>query len=399
MKLDKASESNSILPYGRQTITESDIQAVVETLRSDFLTQGPKIHEFEEKFAKYVGAKYASAVANGTAALHLAVLALGIKPGQKVITTPITFAASANCILYAGGIPDFVDIDPNTALIDLDLVESKLSSSRNGEYAGIIPVDFAGCPVDLEKVRSIADKFNLWILEDACHAPGGYFTDSKSSQVKCGSALYSDAAIFSFHPVKHIATGEGGMVTTNNSNLNQRIQLLRTHGITKNPKEFINPLESDRVNYPGYYYEMQELGFNYRISDITASLGVSQLARAEQGLARRREIARMYDEAFANSSFVRPIHNASKTPGHAYHLYVVRVHNRDKIHNMLRDKNIFTQVHYIPVHLQPYYQKLGWRGGVFPHAEKYYKEALSLPLYPAMSNQDVGRVVEEMNYL
>src|SRR6185437_14806737 len=268
------------IPYGRQNITEEDIQAVAEVLRSDFLTQGPKIDEFEKKFAEYIGCKYAVAVANGTAALHLCTLALDVNASQKVITTPITFAASANCVRYCGGEVAFADIDPKSYLIDLNKVESLLKKNPNS-YKGIVPVDFMGLAVNLEELKQLTDKYGLWIIEDACHAPGGYFVDSKGTKQNCGNSNFADLAIFSFHPVKHIATGEGGMVTTNDKKLYEKLLLLRTHGITKNPALM-------HKNDGGWYYEMQELGYNYRLSDMQAALGISQLSRADEGLARRK---------------------------------------------------------------------------------------------------------------
>jgi len=264
------------IPYGRQHITEEDIQAVAEVLRSDFLTQGPNIEEFEKKFADYVGAKYAVALANGTAALHLCTMALGVQEGDKVITTPITFAASANCVRYCGGEVVFSDIDPKSYLLDLNKLEDIIKKSPR-EYKGIIPVDFAGAAVNLEALKVIADKYNLWIIEDACHAPGGYFKDSKGKIQNCGNSAFADLAIFSFHPVKHIATGEGGMITTNRKDLYEKLLLLRTHGITKNP-DLMSKVDG------GWYYEMLELGYNYRLSDMQAALGISQLKRADEGL-------------------------------------------------------------------------------------------------------------------
>ena len=271
----------NIIPYGRQNITQLDIDAVTAALKSDFLTQGPKVIEFEEKFAEYVGARYAVAVANGTAALHLCTLALGVNEKSKVITTPITFAASANCVRYCNGEVVFADIDPNTVLIDLGKVKKLLESSPKGTYQGIIPVDFAGYPLNLEAFRKLADEHGLWIIEDACHAPGGYFTDSKGVDQMCGNGTYADLAIFSFHPVKHIACGEGGMITTNNKDLYDKLLLLRTHGITRDPARM-------KENHGGWYYEMVDLGYNYRLSDIQSALGISQLQQAPGGLVRRK---------------------------------------------------------------------------------------------------------------
>jgi dTDP-4-amino-4,6-dideoxygalactose transaminase len=273
------------ISYGKQFISNEDINEVIKSLTSDFLTQGPKVTEFESKFAEYIGSKFAVAVSNGTAALHLCAMALNVKEGVNVITTPITFAASANCVRYCGGNVFFCDINPETFLIDTEKLKQLIASKPKGFFSGIIPVDFAGLAINLEEIKSIADENELWIIEDACHAPGGYFMDSKGVTQLCGNSQFADLAIFSFHPVKHIATGEGGMITTNDKELFEKLVLLRTHGITKNE----NLLSK---NDGGWYYEMQELGFNYRIPDILCALGISQLKRANEGLIRRREIAR-----------------------------------------------------------------------------------------------------------
>lgn len=373
------------IPYGRQHITKADIAAVVETLQCDFLTQGPKISAFEEAFASYVGAKYAVAVSNGTAALHLSALALGVGPGSRVITSPLTFAASANCVLYCGGVVEFCDIDPQTLLLDIDQVRKKLASVPKGTYAGIIPVDFAGAAVDMEAFRELADEYRLFLLEDSCHAPGGYFTDAKGKKQNCGNGAFADAAIFSFHPVKHIACGEGGMITTSRLDVYQKLLRLRTHGITKDPDLL-------HQQHGGWYYEMQELGFNYRLSDISAALGLSQLQRAARGLARRRAIAAQYQEAFKDLSAVTFMNKPEE--GHAYHLAVVQAENRKGLYDYLRAHKIFAQVHYIPVHLQPYYQSLGHREGDYPVVEKYYTQGLSLPIYPTLSDQEVAFVIQ-----
>ena len=374
------------ISYGRQHITDEDIRAVTETLQSDFLTQGPKVAEFETTFAAYVGAKYAVAVANGTAALHLSVMALGVNENSKVITTPITFAASANCIRYCGGQVVFSDIDTKTALIDIPTIEKLLQSSPTGTYQGIIPVDFAGYPVNMEALRKLADKYGLWILEDACHAPGGFFIDSTGEKQLCGNGKFADLTVFSFHPVKHITTGEGGMITTNNEALYQKLMMLRTHGITKNP-------EWMSKNDGGWYYEMQMLGYNYRLPDINAALGVSQLKRAGEGVQRRREIAKRYDEAFAGKiEFLQTAENV----GHAYHLYIIKIPNRKQVYEALREKGIFTQVHYIPVHTLPHYQALGYKIGSMPNAEAYYEQCLSIPMYPTLTMEEQNFVIEKV---
>ncbi|MDR8393498.1 UDP-4-amino-4,6-dideoxy-N-acetyl-beta-L-altrosamine transaminase [Aliifodinibius sp. S!AR15-10] len=379
------------IPYGTQHITEEDIEAVTETLKADYLTQGPKVTDFEEAFADYIGSDYAVAVSNGTAALHLGVLALGVEPGQKVITTPITFSASANCVRYAGGEVDFVDIDPETFLIDLDLVERKLRDSELGEYAGIIPVDFTGLAVDIERLRSIADQYGLWILEDACHAPGGSFENSEGEAVNCGDCRYAEAAIFSFHPVKHIAAGEGGMITTNSEELKKQLDILRTHGITKEPERL-------QENHGGWYYEMQQLGYNYRLTDIQSSLGLSQLKRADEGLLRRRRIAKKYDLAFSDLDTIttQKVSENERDNHHGFHLYVIQVDNRKEVYDYLRKHQIYSQIHYIPVHLLPYYRQFGWNKGDFPKAEQYYERCISLPMYPTLTDEQQEFVIEKV---
>ncbi len=374
----------NIIPYGRQHITDQDIQAVTEALTSDFLTQGPRILEFEEKFAKYVQAKYAVAVANGTAALHLSALALEVNEHSRVITTPITFAASANCVRYCGGDVTFTDIDPQTILLDIEKVRSLLERSPRGTYQGIIPVDFAGYPVNLEKLRKLADEHGLWIIEDACHAPGGYFTDSKGQKQLCGNGAYAELAIFSFHPVKHIACGEGGMITTNSKALYEKLLLLRTHGITKDPVRM-------KENHGGWYYEMTELGYNYRLTDMQSALGISQLTRADEGLKRRKAIAKKYDRAFEGSK-VKTIVPTDDT-GHAYHLYVIQVENRKALYDALRTKGIYAQVHYAPVYRMPYYQNSGHASDHFPAADHYYDRCLSLPMYPTLTDEEQDYVI------
>jgi len=375
------------IPYGRQHISQDDINAVIETLTSDFLTQGPKIIEFEQKFAAYVGAKYAVAVSNGTAALHLSTLVLEVNPKSNVICTPITFAASSNCIRYCGGTVTFSDVDPDTILLDIRKVESLLEKSPQGTFDGIVVVDFAGYPVDIEAFRRLADKYNLWLIEDACHAPGGYFTDSHGIQQRCGNGAYADIAVFSFHPVKHIACGEGGMITTNDKETYEKLLLLRTHGITKNPDLLTE-------NHGGWYYEMTDLGYNYRLTDMQCALGISQLARADKGLEKRQAIAKKYDNAFhdTNIKTITPPGNIC----HAYHLYVVQVGNRKALYDALKAKGIFAQVHYAPIHTMPYYQKLGYKKGSMPVAEAYYERCLSLPMYPTLTEKQQNFVIESV---
>lgn len=375
------------IPYGRQNITDDDIQAVVNVLKSDFLTQGPHIKEFEEAFAQYIGCKYAVAVSNGTAALHLCAMALDVKEGDKVITTPITFAASANCVKYCGGEVVFADIDPSTYLLDINKVRALLEASPKGTYKGIIPVDFAGRANDLEAFRKLADEFDLWIIEDSCHSPGGYFVDSNGKNQNCGNGNFAELAIFSFHPVKHIAAGEGGMITTNDEILYKKLLNIRTHGIQQDI--------SKRVYDHGvWYYEMQELGYNYRLTDFQAALGLSQLKRADLGLKRRKEIAATYQSAFSKDSFIKG--QTGVIDGHAYHLYIIEIEDRKGLINYLREQNIFAQVHYIPVHLMPYYRQFGWKDGDMPHAENYYANCLSLPMYPTLSNEQQEFVINKI---
>ncbi|MGZ5246732.1 MAG: UDP-4-amino-4,6-dideoxy-N-acetyl-beta-L-altrosamine transaminase [Flavitalea sp.] len=388
------------IPYGRQHITDDDIQAVNEVLRGEYLTQGPAIKKFEDEFAAYVNSKYAVAVSNGTAALHLCALALDVQPGQKVLTTPITFAASANCIRYCGGEVEFVDIDPATYLIDLNNIEEKLKSAAPGTYAGVVAVDFAGRPVDLKRLRSIADEHGLWIIEDACHAPGGY-SPEQSQKVYCGSGKYAELAIFSFHPVKHIASGEGGMITTNDETLYNKLMMLRTHGITRDVSRFANEISwaagnatTTPENFPGWYMEMQTLGYNYRLTDFQAALGSSQLKRADAGLERRIAIAKTYENEFKGAFFIKG--QSGYVDGHAYHLYVIEVDDRLGLYNFLRERKIFAQVHYIPTHLMPYYRDFGWKEGDMPLAETYYSRCLSLPMYPTLTEEEQQYVIDSI---
>lgn len=382
------------IPYGRQNITDRDIEEVVAALKGDFLTQGPKIKQFEDEFKAYSNADYAVAVSNGTAALHLAVMALDLKLGDKVITTPITFAASANCIQYVGAEVVFADIDPDTYLIDLNHVEELLKNDKSKSIKGVIPVDFAGLMVDLERLKSICSKYKCWIIEDACHAPGAYFIDSKGKKNLAGSGEYSDISVFSFHPVKHIACGEGGMITTNNHELYKKLSLYRTHGITR--ENFQKQIPNSELQ-GAWYYEMQELGYNYRITDFQCALGSSQLVRADEGLLKRNEIAQKYRNAFEGKL---KFQKYSDKFYNALHLFVIEVEDRLGLYNFLRENNIYSQVHYIPVHLMPYYQNLGWKAGDLPLAEAYYTRCLSLPMYPTLLDSEQDFVIEKvLNYI
>ncbi len=387
--------------YGKQDINIDDINSVIKVLKSDYLTQGPIIPEFEKDFAKYVGAKYAVAVSNGTAALHLCALSLGLKTDENVITSPITFVASANCIKYCGGNVTFCDIDKKSYLMDLNELEKILRNKNKNFYKGIVIVNFSGLVNDLEKLRNIADNYGLWIIEDACHSPGGYFIDSSGKKQNSGNGNFADLSIFSFHPVKHIATGEGGMITTNNKKLYKKLKLLRSHGITKNDNDFINKTDESlgsnlKINsYPKWYMEMQTLGYNYRLTDFQAALGISQLKRANKSLLLRRRIAKKYFNSFKNNDFI--INQSNYFEGHAYHLYVIQVKDRYGLYNFLRSKKIFTQIHYFPCHLMPFYKKLGHKTGDYPESEKYYSNCISLPMYPTLSNKEQNYIIDNIN--
>lgn len=388
------------IPYGRQSIDDDDIKAVIETLQSDYLTQGPQIAKFEEAFAQYVGAKYAIAVSNGTAALHLSVIALGIESNEYVICTPITFAASANCVKYCGGNVIFADIDPETYLLDPDSVQTIIKNNPTKKFKGIIPVDFAGRVTNLDQFRDIADEHDLWIIEDACHAPGGHFIDRNDKKQKAGNGIFAETTVFSFHPVKHITTAEGGMITTNDKKLYAQLLDLRTHGITRNIDVFENTVEfangnsGQQSDYPGWFMEMQELGFNYRLTDIQAALGSSQLKKAEKGIERRRAIAKKYTEAFKNHPNI--INASGVIEGHAYHLYILEVENRRGLYDFLRENKIYAQIHYIPVHKMPYYKEEA-KTASLPNAESYYSRCISLPMFPTLKEEEQQFVIDQIN--
>lgn len=377
---------SQFIPYGRQWISEEDINAVVEVLKSDWLTQGPAIAAFEERVAAYCGARFAVAVANGTAALHLAALAAGFGNGDEVITSPITFVASSNCILHAGAKPIFADIDPLTYCIDA----KKVAASLSPRTKGIVAVHFAGLPAGLAELSKLASQRQLILIEDAAHALGAtYQVDNKTYRV--GSCAHSDMTTLSFHPVKHITTGEGGVITTNNETLYRRLLMLRTHGITRDPEQLSR-------NEGPWFYEMQDLGFNYRLTDFQAALGSKQLERLDAFVERRREIASAYDKAFEQETEIILPHDSADARS-SYHLYVVQLRSisRGKAFESLRSRGIGVNVHYIPVHLQPYYiRTLGHKEGDFPVAESYYGRAISLPMFPAMKDQDIQTVVRHV---
>lgn len=377
------------IPYGKQSIEASDIDAVVEVLKSDFLTQGPTVTKFEEEFAQVVGAKYAVAFCNATAALHVGFKVLNKDINKKVIVTPNTFAASSNCVLYENGQVEFVDVDPKTFNIDLDKVEEILKKNPHA-YQGIIPVDFAGLPVDMEKLSAIANKYNLWIMEDACHAIGGGFYDSRKKFIKCGSGEYSDFTVFSFHPVKHVATGEGGMVTTNSEERYQHLLRLRSHGIERNPNSLM------RKDAGGWYHEMQELGFNYRMSDINAALGLSQLQRLQKNIDHRNKVADIYKEKLKSFPLKVQEYDHEKTVN-AYHLFVIQTDRRRELYDFLKAHDIYSQVHYLPVYWHPYYLSIGFKEGLCPNVENYYNQCLSIPMFHSMTELEQNYVVEKIH--
>jgi len=367
------------IPYGRQSINEDDIKAVEEVLKSDFLTTGPKIAEFERKFADYVGAKYAVAVSNGTAALHIACMAAGIGKGDEVITTPITFAASANCALYCGATPVFADIDPVTYNISPESVESHVTERTKA----IIPVHYTGQTCDMDAIHKIADKYNLIVIEDAAHAVGAEYKGKKIGSL-------SDMTEFSFHPVKHITCGEGGIVTTNREDLYEKLKLFRTHGITREEK-FLH-----KVDGP-WYYEQIDLGYNYRITDIQATLGISQLGRIDKFLEKRKKIAAKYDEAFRDFNGIE-IPKQAEYSNSAYHLYVIKVDKsiRKALFEYLRANNIGVNVHYIPVYTFPYYREHGYENVKCENAEKLYESIISIPIYYDLSDEEQDYVIDKI---
>jgi UDP-4-amino-4,6-dideoxy-N-acetyl-beta-L-altrosamine transaminase len=370
------------IPYSHQSICQDDIKEVVKVLKSGWITQGPKIARFERCLCDYAGVKYAVAVSSGTSALHIAALAAGLKAGDEVITSPITFVASANCALYCGARPVFADVDAKTANID----PSEIVKSVSRRTRIILPVHFAGNPCDLLQIRRIAKKYGLIVIEDVAHALGATYKG-----FRVGGCRYSDMTILSFHPVKAITTGEGGAVLTNSRDLYERLNALRSHGIIKG-----RGLQNRMMADCGWYYEMQELGYNYRITDIQAALGASQLKKLNNFVGKRRNIASIYDEAFSNNGyFDTPVE--SERARSAYHLYPIRlkdkfVPGKEKIFRALRKSGLGVQVHYIPLYSHPYYARLGYKNGTCPRAEDYYRRAISLPLYPAMTKREVGYV-------
>lgn len=376
-----------MIPYGRQSISDEDIAAVEAVLRSDFLTQGPAGPAFEKAVADHTGAAHAIAVNSATSALHIACLALGVGPGDLVWTSPVTFVASANCALYCGADVDFVDIDSRTFNMSIDALTAKLQAA---EAAGrlpkvVIPVHLAGQSCDMAGIKALADRYGFRIIEDASHAVGADYRN-----LPVGRCTHSDIAIFSFHPVKIVTTAEGGIALTNDDVLAHRMALLRTHGITRDPSEM------EEESHGPWYYEQVDLGFNYRMTEMQAALGASQMTRLQEFVARRREIAAIYDDAFANE----PVAVQWQEPdtSSAWHLYVIRLRGADMARRAaafaaLRDRGLGVNLHYMPVYLQPYYRRLGFRPGLCPEAENYYREAISIPLYAGMTDADVQTVI------
>lgn len=374
------------ISYGRQEILPEDIEAVTKTLGSDFLTQGPAVDEFETAFAELVSVPYAVSVGNATQALHIAVALLGIKPGQKVLCPTVSFVASANCVRYNGAEVEFVDIDPETFCMNKGDLERRLNTSSPGAYAGVIVVHMAGYPANMEEISQLVKTHNLWIIEDSCHAPGAQFLNSKKEWVKVGSCEYSDISTFSFHPVKHIATGEGGMITTRSKEAYEKLKRMRSHGIERSPERL-------HENHGAWYYEMQSLGFNFRMPDILCALGTSQIKRFKSNIERRLKVAAMYDRLLTDK-----VKKPSRGPNvrHAFHLYVIRTNRRKELYDFLKTQSIYPQVHYIPIHSQPYYKER--YGSInLPMAESYYQEALSLPMYHALTEEDQMRVISAVN--
>lgn len=371
-----------MIPYGKQTIEQDDIQAVVDVLQSDFLTTGPKIAEFEQTVADYVGAKYAVAISNGTSALHAACFAAGIGPGDEVITTPLTFAASANCVLYCGGTPVFADVDPKTYNIDPEDIRRKITDRTKA----IIAVHLAGQPCDMDAIHSIAREHGLIVIEDGAHALGSVYKGKKVGSL-------SDMTTFSFHPVKPITTGEGGMIVTDNEDFYKKMILFRSHGITRDDSMMTR-------NDGPWFYQQFDLGYNYRITDIQCALGCSQMKKLDRFLARRKEIVARYNEAFADCDNIITPYQLSDTES-GWHLYIVQVKNCDRrqVFENMREKGIGVNVHYIPVYMHPYYQEHGYENVHCANAEEIYSHIISLPLYPGLTSEQQDYVIDTLKSL
>ena len=393
----KIKKHNRFLPYGRQVINQDDINSVLEVLEHDYITQGPRIQEFETRFANYVGSKHAVACFNGTAALHMACQAIGLRKGDKLVTSPITFLASANCAQFVGADTTFVDINIDDYTISVKELE-KFLDKENVDV--VVPVHYAGQSAKMKQIYELKKKYNYYIIEDACHALGGRYLNSK-----IGSCMYSDLSIFSFHPVKHITTGEGGVVTTNDKVYYEKLLLYRNHGIHKKTELFKNNTMAfdEDGNQNIWYYEMEELGHNYRITDIQCGLGLSQLKKIDQFVERRREIASMYNDGFNDNEYIK-IPRVVSGVKHSYHLYPIQIdfvslgENRNTIMKRLIKMNVGSQVLYIPVHLQPYYSnKYGFKYGDYPNSEKFYENCLSIPMFPSLTDSEVKYIISVVN--
>ena len=371
-----------VIPYGKQTIEKDDIQSVVDVLKSDYLTTGPKIAEFEKMVADYVGAKYAVAISNGTSALHAACFAAGIQPGDEVITTPLTFAASSNCVLYCGGTPVFADVDPKTYNIDPEDICRKITDKTKA----IIAVHLAGQPCDMDEIHKIAKEHDLLVIEDGAHALGSVYKGKKVGTL-------SDMTTFSFHPVKPITTGEGGMIVTDNEEFYKKMVLFRGHGITRDENLMTR-------NDGPWFYQRLDLGYNYRLTDIQCALGCSQMKKLDRFLARRKEIVARYNEAFADCENIVTPYQLPETES-GWHLYIVQVKNCDRreIFEALREHGIAVNVHYIPVYLHPYYQEHGYKDVHCRNAEEVYSHIISLPLYPTLTEEQQQYVIETLKYV
>ena len=380
-------EKSKFIPYGRQDVTQEDIDAVIQILKSDFLTQGPAVPLFEQKLCDYTGAKYSVAVNSCTSALHIACLALDLGPGDTLWTSPITFVASANCALYCGASVDFVDIEPDTALMSIKKLKDKLElAEKEGKLPKIvIPVHFAGQPCDMKEVYSLGQKYGFKIIEDAAHAIG-----AKYQNEPVGNCRYSDITVFSFHPVKIITTGEGGAAMSNSSSLAHKMELLRSHGITRDLDKMHNKPDGP------WYYEQVDLGFNYRMTDIQAALGISQLDRLDQCIFRRKEIVDWYNEKFINNAIIKPLKSKLDVES-AHHLYVVKIigkqNRRNHIFDKLRGLGIGVNVHYIPIYRQPYHS---YKCDKLPGAEDYFKRVISLPLFPTLLLGEMNMVADNV---
>lgn len=371
-----------VIPYGKQTIEKDDIQSVVDVLKSDYLTTGPKIAEFEKMVADYVGAKYAVAISNGTSALHAACFAAGIRPGDEVITTPLTFAASSNCVLYCGGTPVFADVDPKTYNIDPEDIRRKITAKTKA----IVAVHLAGQPCDMDEIHKIAKEHDLLVIEDGAHALGSVYKGKKVGTL-------SDMTTFSFHPVKPITTGEGGMIVTDNEEFYKKMMLFRSHGITRDENLMTR-------NDGPWFYQQLDLGYNYRITDIQCALGCSQMKKLDRFLARRKEIVARYNEAFADCENIVTPYQLPETES-GWHLYIVQVKNCDrrKVFEALREHGIAVNVHYIPVYMHPYYQEHGYKDVHCRNAEEIYSHIISLPLYPTLTEEQQQYVIETLKYV